>query len=123
MGVEVGSKIEGKVTGITKFGAFVELPGGITGLVHISEIADTYVTDIHQHLKVGDVVTVKVLYVREGKIGLSIKKAVERTERRPPRHQRERGEGFEDKINRFLRDSEDRQSSLRKNIDKKGKGR
>ncbi len=122
MGVEVGSKLEGKVTGITKFGAFVELPGGVTGLVHISEIADTYVKDINDYLKIGDIVTVKVLNIREGKIGLSIKKATDRPER-PPRHQRERGDGFEDKLNRFLKDSEDRQSSLRKNTDKRGRGR
>lgn len=121
MGVEIGSKLEGKVTGITKFGAFVELPGGVTGLVHISEIADTYVKDIHQFLKVGDIVTVKVLSVREGKVGLSIKKA--REKERPPRYQRERGEGFEDKLNRFLKESEDRQSPLKKNGDKKGRGR
>jgi S1 RNA binding domain protein len=121
MGVEIGSKLEGKVTGITKFGAFVELPGNVTGLVHISEIADTYVKDIHDFLKVGDVVTVKVLSVREGKIGLSIKKAQEKA--RPPRYQRERGEGFEDKLTRFLKDSEDRQSPLKKNGDKKGRGR
>jgi S1 RNA binding domain protein len=122
MAIEVGSKVVGKVTGITKFGAFVELPGGETGLVHISEIADTYVTDIHEHLKVGDTVTVKVLNIRDGKIGLSIKKAVDRPNR-PSRGPRERGEGFEDKLNRFLKDSEDRQSSLRKNLDKKGRGR
>jgi S1 RNA binding domain protein len=122
MGVEVGSKLEGKVTGITKFGAFVELPGGLTGLVHISEIADTYVKDIHDHLKVGDIVTVKVLNVRDGKIGLSIKKAIDRAER-PSRNQRERGDAFEDKLNKFLKESEDRQSSLRKNMDKRGRGR
>jgi S1 RNA binding domain protein len=122
MGVDVGSKLEGKVTGITKFGAFVELPGGVTGLVHISEIADTYVKDIHDYLKVGDIVTVKVLNVREGKIGLSIKKALDRPER-PPRAHRERGDGFEEKLNRFLKESEDRQSSLRKNSDKKGRSR
>lgn len=121
MGVEIGSKLEGKVTGITKFGAFVELPGGVTGLVHISEIADTYVKDIHQFLKVGDIVTVKVLNVQEGKIGLSIKKAQEKERR--PRNQRERGEGFEEKLNRFLKESEDRLSSLKKNGDKKGRGR
>lgn len=127
MGIEIGSKLVGKVTGITKFGAFVELPGGETGLVHISEIADTYVTDIHQHLKVGDTVTVKVLNIREGKIGLSIKKAIDhpdKPERRPPqRSVRERGENFEDKLNRFLKESEDRQLPLRKNMDKKGRGR
>ncbi|MDA5108909.1 S1 RNA-binding domain-containing protein [Brevibacillus thermoruber] len=121
MGVEVGSKLEGKVIGITKFGAFVELPGGVTGLVHISEIADTYVRDIHQYLKVGDVVTVKVLHVRDGKIGLSIKKAQDKE--RGPRPQRERGDGFEEKLSRFLKDSEDRQLSLRKNRDKRGRGR
>ncbi|MFD2370170.1 S1 RNA-binding domain-containing protein [Brevibacillus sp. GCM10020057] len=121
MGVEIGSKLEGKVTGITKFGAFVELPGNVTGLVHISEIADTFVKDIHDFLKIGDIVTVKVLNIREGKIGLSIKKAQEKE--RPPRQQRERGEAFEDKLNRFLKESEDRQSSLKKNGDKRGRGR
>ncbi|MFM1655461.1 S1 RNA-binding domain-containing protein [Brevibacillus sp. B_LB10_24] len=122
MGVEVGSKLEGKVTGITNFGAFVELPGGMTGLVHISEIADTYVKNINEHLKVGDTVTVKVMNIRDGKIGLSIKKAIDRPDV-PPRHQRERGDAFEDKLNRFLKDSEDRLSSLRKHIDKKGRSR
>jgi S1 RNA binding domain protein len=122
MGIEVGSKLVGKVTGITKFGAFVELPSGETGLVHISEIADTYVTDIREHLKIGDSVTVKVLAIRDGKIALSIKKAMNRPER-PHRGTRERGEGFEEKLNRFLKDSEDRQSSLKKNWDKKGRGR
>ncbi len=121
MEVQIGSKLEGKVTGITRFGAFVELPGGVTGLVHISEIADTYVTDIHQFLKIGDVVTVKVMNLRDGKIGLSIKRALERpakTQKTP----RERGENFEDKLNRFLKDSEDRLSPLRKNNEKKGRG-
>ncbi|MGE7271826.1 S1 RNA-binding domain-containing protein [Brevibacillus panacihumi] len=121
MGVEIGSKLEGKVTGITRFGAFVELPGGETGLVHISEIADTFVKDIHQFLKVGDVVTVKVLNLRDGKIGLSIKKAKE--QERPSRPVRERGEAFEDKLNRFLKESEDRQSSRRKHADKRGRNR
>ncbi|USG65920.1 S1 RNA-binding domain-containing protein [Brevibacillus ruminantium] len=121
MGVEVGSKLEGKVTGITKFGAFVELPGGETGLVHISEIAPTYVKDIHEHLKLGDKVIVKVLNIRDGKIGLSIKKAQEKE--RPPRQHRERTEGFEEKLNRFIKESEDRQTSLRKKRDKRGRSR
>ena len=60
MSIEVGSKVEGKVTGITNFGAFVELPDGKTGLVHISEVADNYVKDINEHLKVGDEVTYQV---------------------------------------------------------------
>lgn len=76
MSIEVGSKLEGKVTGITHFGAFVLLPGGVTGLVHISEISNTYVKDIHEHLKVNDEVTVKVINVdKDGKIGLSIRQA------------------------------------------------
>ena len=76
MSIEVGSKLQGKVTGITNFGAFVELPNGSTGLVHISEVADNYVKDINDHLKVGDMVEVKVMNVgTDGKIGLSIRKA------------------------------------------------
>ena len=75
MAIEVGSKLQGKVTGITNFGAFVELPGGQTGLVHISEVSDSYVKDVHEHLKVGDEVEVKVLQIEpDGKIGLSIKR-------------------------------------------------
>src|SRR3954468_23776697 len=81
MSIEVGSKLQGKVTGITNFGAFVELPEGSTGLVHISEVADNYVKDINDHLKVGDQVEVKVINVeKDGKIGLSIKKAKDRPE-------------------------------------------
>ena len=81
MSIEVGSKLQGKVTGITNFGAFVELPQGSTGLVHISEVADNYVKDINDHLKVGDTVEVKVINVeKDGKIGLSIKKAKDRPE-------------------------------------------
>lgn len=77
MGLEVGMIVEGKVTGITKFGAFVELEGGKTGMVHISEVAPTYVNDIKEHLKEGQTVKVKVLTIsEEGKISLSIKKAL-----------------------------------------------
>ena len=57
----VGSILDGKVTGITKFGAFVSLPGGKSGLVHISEIAYTYVNDVHDHLQEGQQVKVKVI--------------------------------------------------------------
>ncbi len=79
MAIEVGTKLEGKVTGITHFGAFVDLSGGVTGLVHISEIADNYVKDVNDHLKINDVVTVKVINVdKDGKIGLSIKQAVDK---------------------------------------------
>lgn len=159
MSIEVGSKLQGKVTGITNFGAFVELPEGSTGLVHISEVADNYVKDINDHLKVGDQVEVKVINVeKDGKIGLSIKKAVDRPERpeRPERSERSsrpertdrppyrgggdsRGAGrprqgktnesrpakenFESKMARFLKDSEDRLSSLKRNTESKRGGR
>lgn len=76
MQVETGAILEGKVTGITNFGAFVELPSGQTGMVHISEVAPTFVTDIRAHLKENQQVKVKVLNVGEdGKISLSIKRA------------------------------------------------
>lgn len=76
MGLEVGSVLEGKVTGITKFGAFVALPEGKSGLVHISEVANTYVSDVHDHVQIGQTVKVRVLNVTdEGKINLSIKRA------------------------------------------------
>lgn len=142
MSIEVGSKLQGKVTGITNFGAFVELPGGTTGLVHISEVADNYVKDINEHLKVGDEVEVKVINVeKDGKIGLSIKKAKEQPQReqREQREYRPRNnngprnnnrndaprakESFEQKMSRFLKDSEDRLTSLKRHTESKRGGR
>lgn len=134
MSIEVGSKLQGKVTGITNFGAFVELPEGSTGLVHISEVADNYVKDINEHLKVGDQVEVKVINVeKDGKIGLSIKKAKDRPEAPKSHSQRPRQgrtndrnprpENFESKMAKFLKDSEDRLSSLKKNTETKRGGR
>lgn len=76
MQLEVGKIYEGKVTGITKFGAFVELDKDTTGMVHISEVANTFVSEIKDHLKEGQTVKVKVLALGDdGKISLSIKKA------------------------------------------------
>ncbi|MBP3039310.1 RNA-binding protein S1 [Bacillaceae bacterium Marseille-Q3522] len=144
MSIEVGSKLQGKVTGITNFGAFVELPEGSTGLVHISEVADNYVKDINDHLKVGDHVEVKVINVEsDGKIGLSIKKAKDRPERTERNESRGQGyhanrsrhgkanhdnrssrtESFESKMARFLKDSEDRLASLKRNTESKRGGR
>ena len=77
MELAVGEILSGKVTGITKFGAFVALPEGKNGMVHISEIAQTYVGDIHEHLQEGQEVRVKIIAVdQNGRINLSIKKAV-----------------------------------------------
>ena len=137
MSIEVGSKVQGKVTGITNFGAFVELPDGKTGLVHISEVADNYVKDINEHLKVGDVVEVKVMNVEaDGKIGLSIRKAKPQAERpeRPQRPRRENRsndrndrnqpkENFEQKMARFLKDSDERLTSLKRATESKRGGR
>ncbi|MDQ0220889.1 RNA-binding protein S1 [Peribacillus cavernae] len=143
MSIEVGSKLQGKVTGITNFGAFVELPEGSTGLVHISEVADNYVKDINDHLKVGDLVEVKVINVeKDGKIGLSIKKAKDRPEGQSysgrPRQGRgndnrskdfrskgnfQPKENFDQKMARFLKDSEERLSSLKRNTETKRGGR
>lgn len=87
MQIEVGSIVEGKVTGIAAFGAFVELEDGKTGLVHISEIASEYVEDIKNHLKVGQKIKVKVIGMENGKISLSVKQAGERPlEERPKRN-------------------------------------
>jgi S1 RNA binding domain protein len=126
MSIVVGSKLQGKVTGITNFGAFVELPGGSTGLVHISEVADNYVKDINEHLKVGEQVEVKVINVeKDGKIGLSIKKAKDRPQQqsRPSRNDFRPKESFEQKMNKFLKDSEDRLTSLKRNTESKRGGR
>ncbi|MEH7115162.1 S1 domain-containing RNA-binding protein [Neobacillus niacini] len=142
MSIEVGSKLQGKVTGITNFGAFVELPDGLTGLVHISEVADNYVKDINDHLKVGDQVEVKVINVgKDGKIGLSIKKAIDKPETQQrshshsnshsqrPRQNRSndrnapRVETFESKMAKFLKDSEDRLTSLKRHTESKRGGR
>ncbi len=74
--LEVGQILEGKVTSLTSFGAFVSLPDGKSGMVHISEVSDTYVKDIKDFLKEGDEVKVKVTGItEEGKISLSIRKA------------------------------------------------
>ncbi|MCD8016314.1 MAG: S1 RNA-binding domain-containing protein [Oscillospiraceae bacterium] len=89
MQLEVGTVLEGRVTGITKFGAFVSLPGGKSGLVHISEVANSYVSDVHEYLSEGQNVKVKVIaFTPEGKINLSIKKAAEPPPAPPRRESR-----------------------------------
>src|SRR5699024_3142135 len=123
MSIEVGSILQWKVTGITNFGAFVEIEKGKTGLVHISEVADSYVKDINEHLTVGDEVTVKVINVEDDrKIGLSIKKAKDKHVRRSKKPA-EKTENFESKMNQFLKDSEDRLASLKKHTESRRGGR
>ncbi len=76
--LEIGAIVEGKITGLTAFGAFVSLPDGKSGMVHISEVSNTFVKDIKEFLKEGQEVKVKVVSIsEEGKISLSIKKATD----------------------------------------------
>lgn len=136
MELTVGAIIEGKVTGITNFGAFVDLGDGKTGMVHISEVALTYVSDIHQFVKENDTVKVKVLNIDEnGKVSLSIKKALENNKpksegRRAPAkayvpdtsfvwgEQKKEAVSFEDMMNKFKQTSDEKMSDLkRKNAD------
>ena len=93
MELTVGEVLEGKVTGIAKFGAFVALDGGRSGLVHISEVANTFVSDVNEYLEVGQTVKVKIIGINEdGKISLSMKKADENAQQqRPPRRRDENG--------------------------------
>ena len=134
MQLEVGTVLEGKVTGITKFGAFVLLPDGQSGLVHISEIANTYVSDVNEHVTMGQTVKVKVLAVApDGKINLSIKKAdgppprPARPERSaPPRPYTPRAAAtpqsemsFEDKLKAFMASSDSKISDSRLYADRR----
>ena len=129
---QVGDILEGKVSGITKFGAFVVLPGGKSGLVHISEVANAFVSDVSEHVQVGQQVKVKLLSVTpEGKINLSIKRALEpeqapvqpRPKRQeqsananpgrashfvPPAAQTSGNQDFEDRLKKFMQESDSR---------------
>lgn len=134
MSLEVGAIVEGEVTGITNFGAFVQLPEGKVGLIHISEVSNVYVKDVHDFLKEKDKVKVKVLSIDErGKIGLSIKQLTPPPPA-PPKPQRPVSQerraskvappvSFEDKLSRFLKDSDDRLLDLKRNTESKRGGR
>lgn len=135
MQLEVGAIVEGKVTGITKFGAFVELPGGKTGMVHISEVAPTYVKEIRDYVSENQMVKVKILAVGEdGKVSLSMKKAVEPTaaRRRPVspgrpggfewQSSRNESANFEDMMSKFKQASDEKMSDLKRSMDGKHGG-
>lgn len=137
MELAVGAIAEGKVTGITNFGAFVALPGGKTGMVHISEVANTYVNNIRDHLTEGQEVKVKILAIDPaGKINLSIKKAIDPPPRPAGQQQRRnnnnapRGNAaprepqtFEDKLKAFMADSDSKLSSVRQYSEHKSRTR
>jgi S1 RNA binding domain protein len=130
MELTVGAILEGKVKSITNFGAFVALPENRTGMVHISEVANTYVSDIREHLTEGQSVKVKVIGVDEnGKIGLSIKKAQERPRPAAPRPEGNRAPApkapltFEEKLKQFMSESDSKISSIRQYSDHRTKSR
>ncbi|HEY2802450.1 MAG TPA: S1 RNA-binding domain-containing protein [Actinomycetota bacterium] len=116
----MGNVVEGTVQRITPYGAFVQLAGGKVGLIHISEIDRNYVKDVHEFLRESDVVKAKVLTIKEdGKIDLSIK-AMQDPQ---PRLQRKRGSDpeFEQKLKRFMRQSEERQVDYKRSVEHKRK--
>jgi S1 RNA binding domain protein len=129
MQLEEGAILTGKVTGITKFGVFVDIGEGKTGMVHISEVAQTYVENINDFVKNGDEVKVKVLSIgQDGKIGLSIKRAQEQKKpyQRPSvpapdrptarewNTRRNENMSFEDMMSRFKQSSDDKFSDLKR---------
>ena len=145
MELEVGSIVEGKVSGITKFGAFVALPGGKSGLVHISEIANSFVSDVREHVQMGQIVKVRVLNVGpDGKINLSIKRTLEPVSAPAPRFsaprpQRETrpepprmvpvvngpsaDQTFEDRLKKFMQESDSRMADDRRYAEHKQRTR
>ena len=120
MNVEVGQIFKGTVTGITKFGAFVKLECGKSGMVHISEISNTYISEIKDHLAEGQEVKVKVISIDEkGRISLSIKKAVENAPEQPSKSQPQASYtpkkvvSFEDMLQKFKQDSDEKFSDVK----------
>ena len=140
MVLEPGKIIEGKVTGITQFGAFVTMENGKTGLIHISEVATEYVKDIKDHLKEGDKVKAKVLSIdKTGKVSLSVKQAIldERNASRksaPKKPSRKPDDfdwskksaspsSFEEMMAKFKQDSDEKLQDVKKAMDsKRGSG-
>mgnify|MGYP003586258272 CR=1 FL=1 len=141
MSVEVGSIVEGVVTGITNFGAFVDLGNNKTGLIHISEVSDVYVKDIREFLKEGDKVTAKVITLDNGKVGLSLKQLIPKTEEVKPFSKPSGFRGgydgqerrssrssvpvasFEDKLSKFIKDSDERLLDLKRHTEARRGGR
>ena len=142
----VGAVLEGKVKSITNFGAFIALPENKTGLVHISEVANTYVSDIRQHLTEGQDVKVMVINAEDGKLNLSIKRLEpkpqrefkpgaprrensapqprpQRTAPTPPPAPKTADQLFEEKLKQFMSESDSKISSIRQYSDRRTKSR
>ena len=139
--VELGNIVEGKVTSVMPFGAFIDLPGKQSGLVHISELSSRYVKDINEYIKKGDAVKVKVIKIDDdGKISLSIKQAEEKKEKtgrakKAPHEKKEfvrpaeldwstssEGMSLDDMLSKFKQDSDEKMQSLRRSNDSKRSG-
>ena len=143
MELTVGAILEGKVKTITNFGAFVALPENKTGLIHISEVANSYVSDIRQHLTEGQDVKVVVIGTENGKLNLSIKRLEARPQREnpnprssapanrpvraaaptPPPAPKTADQLFEEKLKAFMSESDSKISSLRQYSDHRTKNR
>ena len=139
MELTVGAVLEGKVKSITNFGAFISLPEGKSGLVHISEVSNTYVSDIRQHLTEGQDVKVVVLSVDGNKVNLSIKRLEARPQREsaprpaqrsqaprtptPPPAPKTADQLFEEKLKQFMSESDSKISSIRQYSDHRTKSR
>ena len=140
MELTVGAILEGKVKSITNFGAFIALPENKTGLVHISEVANAFVSDVHQHLTEGQDVKVMVIGTENGKINLSIKRLEARPQRdaaprrdapqnrapkapTPPPAPKTADQLFEEKLKAFMSESDSRISACRQYSDHRTKSR
>ena len=131
MQIEVGAILEGKVTSITKFGAFVELPENKTGMVHISEVSTGFVKEITDYLQENQMIEID----QNGRINLSIKRLLDQPQQSSRRAPARRGNvgwqpkqvvqpvTFEEMMSKFKADSDDKMSSLRRNVEsKRGSG-
>ena len=134
MELTVGAIVEGKVKSITNFGAFVSLPEGKTGMVHISEVANAYVSDIRQHLTEGQDVKVMVIGMENGKINLSIKRLEPKPQRENARPQQQRApmqpaapktadQLFEEKLKAFMTESDSKLSGIKQYADHRSSSR
>ncbi len=142
MELTVGAILEGKIKSITNFGAFVALPENKTGMVHISEVANAYVSDIRQHLTEGQDVKVVVIGTENGKINLSIKRLEAKPQREnapraanrpaqaqhrsaptPPPAPKTADQLFEEKLKAFMSESDSKLSSIKQYSDHRTKSR
>ncbi|MBQ7340549.1 MAG: S1 RNA-binding domain-containing protein [Oscillospiraceae bacterium] len=135
MELTVGTIVEGTVKSIANFGAFITLPEGKTGMVHISDVANTFVNDIHDHLTVGQSVKVMVTGIDGAKISLSMKRLEARPQRpapqqnrpvrtaAPPPEPKTADQLFEEKLKQFMSESNNKISSIRQYSDHRTKSR